>query len=114
MTPPGIPEFLTRTRVVRWGAVPLTGRAWSGRAPITGMQVSTDGGRSWSDADVEPSPGPYAWQAWRANWRADTPGVYELRCRARDASGAVQPAEPVWTAEGMGNNVAQRVHVQVV
>ncbi|HEY7294925.1 MAG TPA: sulfite oxidase, partial [Dehalococcoidia bacterium] len=46
-------------------------------------------------------------------WDASTPGVFELLCRATDASGAVQPVEQVWTARGMGNNMAQRVRVRV-
>ena len=32
MVPPGIPDFLTRTRLLDAGQVTLTGRAWAGRA----------------------------------------------------------------------------------
>jgi hypothetical protein len=45
-------------------------------------------------------------------WVAD-PGEHELICRATDASGAVQPLEPVWNYQGMGNNVVQRIKVTV-
>src|SRR5918992_2516928 len=44
MIPPGIPEFLTRARVLRAGEHVLEGRAWSGEAPVAGVEVSTDGG----------------------------------------------------------------------
>jgi sulfane dehydrogenase subunit SoxC len=113
MVPPGIPDFLTRMRVVARGPVQLSGRAWSGRPPITRVEVSTDGGRSWTTAELDPADDPHAWQAWRYRWDAATPGVRELLCRARDGSGAVQPVEQVWTARGMGNNMAQRVRVKV-
>src|SRR5262249_20725684 len=42
MVPPGIPEFFTRSRTVRFGDVPLLGRAWSGHAPIKGVDISDD------------------------------------------------------------------------
>jgi sulfane dehydrogenase subunit SoxC len=113
MVPPGIPDFLTRMRIVDRGAVALTGRAWSGRAAITRVEVSTDGGATWTAAELEPPAHPHAWQGWRHVWEVTTPGIYELLCRATDASGAVQPIEQAWTARGMGNNMAQRERVQV-
>jgi Mo-co oxidoreductase dimerisation domain len=33
--------------------------------------------------------------------------------RASDARGAIQPTQPAWNRQGMGNNVAQRVEVLV-
>jgi len=45
---------------------------------------------------------------------AHTPGEYDLRCRATDATGAVQPVEQHWTARGIGNTMAQRVRGHVV
>ena len=113
MIPPGIPDFMTRMRVVDRGAVMLAGRAWSGRLAIMRVEVSTDGGATWAAAELEPPAHPHAWQGWRYVWQADTPGSYELLCRATDAGGAVQPVEQAWTARGMGNNMAQRVRVQV-
>ena len=113
MVPPGIPDFMTRTRVCRAGAVPLEGRAWSGRSMIVRVEVSADSGASWWDAVVDPPPGPHAWQRWSATWKA-VPGQDELRCRATDANGATQPVEQAWTARGMGNNQAHRVPVMVL
>jgi hypothetical protein len=115
MVPPGIPDFLTRMRVVESGLVELTGRAWSGRTAVAKVEVSTNGGKSWALADLDPASNahPYAWQAWRLNWDAQTAGNFELVCRATDATGAVQPVNQYWTARGMGNNMAQRVGVQV-
>ena len=113
LAPPGIPDFLTRMRIVERGPVQLSGQAWSGRSPITRVEVSTDGGASWAPAGLRSAEHPHAWQAWHFTWDAATPGVYELLCRATDATGAVQPVEQAWTARGMGNNMAQRVRVRV-
>jgi DMSO/TMAO reductase YedYZ molybdopterin-dependent catalytic subunit len=113
MVPPGIPEFQTRARVVPAGPHELVGRAWSGQALISGVDVSTDGGETWADAALgEDSLGQWAWRRWRFVWDA-TPGEYELCCRARDAAGNVQPLEPPWNLGGYANNAVQRVAVTV-
>jgi hypothetical protein len=113
MIPPGVPDFLSRTRVVPRGAVTLQGRAWSGGSAITGVEVSVDGGATWSPAELERPASRYAWQAWSYVWGASTPGTHELCCRARDAAGNVQPVDQHWTARGMGNNMVHRVPVVV-
>ncbi len=112
MAPPGIPDFLTRTRVVDAGGVMLEGRAWSGRQRITRVEVSTDAGLTWAEAELDVVASAHAWQGWRFAWQA-VPGRYELCCRATDAAGAQQPTQQFWTARGMGNNMAQRVSVIV-
>jgi len=112
MVPPGIPEFLTRARVVETGACELVGRAWSGGAEISAVGVSTDGGATWASAELGESLGPWAWRSWRFVWDA-APGEYELCCRARDAAGGEQPLEPSWNLGGYVNNAVQRVPVTV-
>ena len=112
MVPPGVPDAGTRARIVTPGEQQLVGRAWSGRGPVTAVEVSADGGDTWWAADIAPPPGPFAWQAWRTTWRA-TPGTHELVCRAGDASGALQPLAGRWNLGGYANNTVQRVPVTV-
>jgi DMSO/TMAO reductase YedYZ molybdopterin-dependent catalytic subunit len=113
MVPPGIPEFLTRARVVSAGECIVEGRAWSGQAEVAGVEVSTDGGRTWEDAELEPdSLGRWAWRGWRFVWEA-SPGEHELCCRARDTAGNVQPLDSPWNVGGYANNAVQRVAVTV-
>jgi sulfane dehydrogenase subunit SoxC len=112
LVPPGLPEFESRQRFCRAGRVPLTGRAWSGLAPVARVEVSTDGGASWQDAELEPQPSPWAWAGWRYRWEA-TPGVHELCSRATDAAGNTQPLQPPWNTGGYANNAVQRVPVTV-
>jgi sulfane dehydrogenase subunit SoxC len=113
MVPPGIPDFMTRERVVRPGTHVLRGRAWSGRGAISRVEVSVDGGRSWADADVAPASSPHAWASWSFDWDAQAVGEHELCCRATDETGASQPLEPDWNVQGMENNAVQRVRVLV-
>jgi sulfane dehydrogenase subunit SoxC len=113
MAPPGFPDFMTRTRVVDTGEHVLQGRAWSGQAPVEGVQVSTDGGVTWQDAQLGPEAGRWAWRPWTFRWQADTPGTFELSCRARDAAGNEQPVQQPWNKQGMANNLVQRLKVVV-
>lgn len=112
MTPPGIPDFLTRTRLVEAGVVTLTGRAWAGRLGVSRVEVSTDGGSTWSDADLEESTHPFAWQPWSYEWNT-APGSHTLCARATDSEGNAQPVSQPWNYQGMGNNMMQRVEVVV-
>jgi DMSO/TMAO reductase YedYZ molybdopterin-dependent catalytic subunit len=113
MVPPGVPDFYSRSRVVDAGTVRLEGRAWSGRAPIVRVEVSSDGCSSWSDADVTRElEGPWAWCGWAFDWDA-SPGERELCCRATDETGETQPLEPEWNLGGYENNAVQRVPVLV-
>jgi DMSO/TMAO reductase YedYZ molybdopterin-dependent catalytic subunit len=111
LIPPGFPDFMSRTRVVRPGVVALEGRAWSGRAPVTGVEVSTDEGRSWYAADLDGGGDHrWAWRPWRFAWTA-TPGPHVLSARATDAEGHTQPLDQPWNRGGFANNLVQRVPV---
>ena len=112
LVPPGIPEFLSRSRLVEAGAVVLEGRAWSGWAPIERVEVSADGGETWRDARLDEPLSDFAWRGWTLEWPAE-PGEYELCCRATDAVGNTQPFEPEWNYDGVCNNAVQRVPVTV-
>jgi DMSO/TMAO reductase YedYZ molybdopterin-dependent catalytic subunit len=112
MAPPGIPLFLPRTRHLAPGPIRLEGRAWSGTGPVTRVEVSTDAGATWADAQLAPEGPSHAWRGWTFGWGA-TPGTYELCSRATDVTGATQPTEPVWNVGGYTNNAVQRVPVVV-
>ncbi len=114
MVPPGIPDFYTRQRVLPIGPCRLQGRAWSGWGPITGVDVSTDGGSTWVQADVDPPElGQWAWQSWMHEWKPSSAGEHILCCRARDAAGHDQADAPAWNVGGYVNPAPQRVHVTV-
>jgi DMSO/TMAO reductase YedYZ molybdopterin-dependent catalytic subunit len=114
MIPPGFPDFMSRTRVVRPGPVRLEGRAWSGAAPLDTVDVSTDDGHTWHPAELDPAAGHrWAWRHWSADWTA-TPGSHVLTARASDTGGGAQPLHQPWNRGGFGNNLVQRVEVLCV
>jgi DMSO/TMAO reductase YedYZ molybdopterin-dependent catalytic subunit len=86
LIPPGFPDFMSRRRVVRSGNVLIEGRAWSGWAEVTAVQISIDGGDTWESADLDPRLDSYGWARWSWTWKAE-PGSYQLSARATDASG---------------------------
>jgi DMSO/TMAO reductase YedYZ molybdopterin-dependent catalytic subunit len=113
MAPPGVPEFLTRQRMVEAGPCLLEGRAWSGFGGIEAVEVSTDGGGTWNPAELDHDvDSAWAWSAWRFEWEA-VAGEHELCCRATDEAGHVQPLEPEWNLGGYANNAVQCVPVTV-
>ena len=100
MVPPGVPDFMTRTRHVEPGPTTLTGRAWSGYGSIDRVEVSTDGGATFDAAVLDPALGPNAWRGWSFDWNA-TPGEYLLSSRATDSRGQHPAARPALEPEGL-------------
>ena len=113
LMPPGDPDFMSRDRVMRPGAVRLRGRAWSGWAPVERVEVSTDGGTTWSEAELTPHEHRWAWREFSLLWQA-VPGEHLLRVRAHDASGRIQATEPAWSRGGFANTADQPIKVYVL
>jgi len=112
LEPPGIPDFMSRVRFVAPGPCVLCGRAWSGWARVSRVEVSTDGGQTWQEAALGEAPSPYAWRPWSFTWDA-APGTYDLCARATDATGHMQPMQAPWNVGGYANNAVQHVAVVV-
>lgn len=74
------------------GIIDVLGVAWAGEDEVETVEVSTDGGETFSEATFAgPHPGPTAWRLFRFEWDA-SPGKHTLVSRATDAEGRTQPA----------------------
>lgn len=74
----------------------VRGAAWSSDADVAAVEISSDGGATWSSAELLGEPIPNAWRFWRFNWRTPAaPGTYRLIARATDAAGRTQPASRI-------------------
>lgn len=71
----------------------ISGLAWSGRGRITRVEVSTDGGVTWADAQLQEPVLPVALTRFRFPWTWDGQSA-RLQSRATDDSGYVQPTIP--------------------
>ncbi|HEY3189350.1 MAG TPA: molybdopterin-dependent oxidoreductase [Solirubrobacteraceae bacterium] len=72
----------------------IAGVAWAGIRGIAAVEASTDGGRTWSHAVLQPPRSPWAWTQWAWRWTPRRPGRYELACRATDGTGRGQDSAP--------------------
>jgi sulfane dehydrogenase subunit SoxC len=87
----------------RAGFYEISGIAWSGAGRVRRVEVSTDGGASWSDAVLHGEERPKALVRFRLPWEwRGQPTV--LQSRATDEKGNVQPARKVWQARYAPDN----------
>lgn len=97
----------------------LAGIAWSGEERVKRVEISTDGGESWDDAEfIGPDLGSHAPTKFRYVREPD-PGEHTLCSRTTDEAGRTQPAtvsaperglrgiendQYPWNEKGYGNN----------
>jgi sulfane dehydrogenase subunit SoxC len=86
VTSPAYPERLSGP-----GWWPIRGLAWTGRGRITRVDVSTDGGRSWAEADLIGPILPKAHTRFESMWKWDGRRA-TIMSRAQDETGNVQPS----------------------
>ncbi len=96
------------------GDVVVQGVAWTGEGRIVSVEVSADGGRTWSKARLTGDEVPYAWRSWEHAWRPARSGSHVLLCRATDDRGHTQPERSPWNPSGFLWNGWDRVTVEVV
>lgn len=94
------------------GPLTIAGYAWSGHGAIARIEVSTDGGVSWTNAALE-QRGRRSWARFSAPWDA-SPGRYTLMARATDERGLRQPVNATWNGKGYGQNGIQQITVSVL
>jgi len=97
---------------VELGELPIRGVAWSGAAPIARVEVRIGGG-SWQAARLVGERKRHSWQGWELIARLEQPGSTVISARATDRASRTQPDSPEWNRLGYGNNVIQKVRVDV-
>jgi len=93
-------------------AYEIEGLAMDGGKGIRRVEVSSDGGSSWSDARLERELGQYAWRRWKLTWTPAAPGIARLMARATNAAGQTQTTSQ-WNRSGYQRNVVEHVDVVV-
>ncbi|MBX9627268.1 MAG: sulfite oxidase [Gemmataceae bacterium] len=67
------------------------GKAWAGEAGVHKVEVSTDGGKTWAEADLDRKAEPFCWRDWTYTRRRPAGGAVELLARCTDDRGRAQP-----------------------
>jgi DMSO/TMAO reductase YedYZ molybdopterin-dependent catalytic subunit len=95
--------------------VTLKGVAWSGdKGPITQVDVSIDGGRTWKASELGVDKSQFGWRQWTYSFRPDRENYYNVMARATDSTGDKQPFSQEWNPSGYGWNVVPRIGINVL
>jgi DMSO/TMAO reductase YedYZ molybdopterin-dependent catalytic subunit len=74
------------------GRIEVAGHAYAGTRGVESVEVSTDGGETWTTAELsEPLPGTDVWRQWVHRYEASA--SHEVIVRATDGTGTLQPRE---------------------
>jgi len=93
---------------VKPGKVTVGGLAWDGGYGIRSVEVSTDGGKTWSGAKLGDDLGRYAFRPWSFELNAK-PGKNTVMANATNAIGQTQVGALIWNPAGYHNNVMQTI-----
>ena len=90
--------------------VVVKGIAFDGGAGIKSVGLSADGGATWSDAELGEDLGRYAFRPWQSRVTL-VPGSHDLKVRATNQGGQIQPMTASWNPAGYMRNVVETVSV---
>ena len=89
----------------------LKGIAFDGGKGIKTVAVSTDGGKTWADAELGKDLGKYSFREWHMLIKLPA-GSRELKVRATNNGGETQPMDARWNPAGYMRNVVETVRVK--
>jgi DMSO/TMAO reductase YedYZ molybdopterin-dependent catalytic subunit len=72
------------------GTTPIAGVAFAGDRGISKVEVSVDGGNTWSEAVLRPPRSSYSWVLWAYEWKPTAAGKTKIVVRATDGKGQLQ------------------------
>jgi len=68
----------------------IAGIAFAGDRGISKIEVSTDGGVTWEQAEIKAALSPFTWVLWNKRWTPQQTGKHRLIVRATDGRGNLQ------------------------
>ena len=91
--------------------VEIIGVAFDGGSGIKAVEVSTDGGTTWSPAKLGRDLGNFAFRKFTYAWTPSNAGAYKLMSRATANDGSQQGTTPIWNRSGYMRNVIESTFV---
>ena len=95
------------------GRLFVRGSAWAGESGIDRVDLSLDGGKTWTSARLALRGDKYAWRRFTFEAPLDTPGELVIVARATDDKGNTQPQASTWNPLGYFWNAMPRVGIVV-
>ena len=100
---------------VKAGAqVTISGIAWDGGYGIRAVEISSNGGKSWTEATLGEDFGKYAFRPWSYRFSPKAPGKHVLMARATNRIGQTQTTELILNPAGYHHNVVQSLTLVAV
>jgi DMSO/TMAO reductase YedYZ molybdopterin-dependent catalytic subunit len=93
---------------VKAGKVTVSGLAWDGGYGIRAVDISTDGGKTWSSAQLGEDLGRFAFRPWSFELSAKR-GKNTVMANAINSIGQTQTATLIFNPAGYHNNVMQNI-----
>ena len=93
-------------------ATEVKGIAWDAGYGIATVELSSDGGKSWSAATLGYDAGKFSFRQWSFGFTPAKAGSYALMVRAANKIGQTQATELILNPAGYNHNVTHRVTIQ--
>ncbi len=91
-------------------ATELRGIALGGATGVKAVETSTDGGTTWSPAELGRDEGKYSFRRWQTKLDLKS-GDTAVMVRCTNTDGLVQPATPNWNPSGFMRNSIEITHL---
>ena len=89
----------------------VRGIAFGGDCGVAKVDISSDGGKSWSPARLGKDEGKYGFRRWETRITLPSACRYALMVRCTNTSAEVQPDTPNWNPAGFMRNVIESLDV---
>jgi DMSO/TMAO reductase YedYZ molybdopterin-dependent catalytic subunit len=89
----------------------VRGIAFGGDGAVAKVDLSIDGGSTWTSTRLGKDEGKYGFRQWETQLTLPSAGRYTLKVRCTNSKGEVQPDHPNWNPAGFMRNVIETVDV---
>jgi hypothetical protein len=89
------------------------GIAFGGDTGVAHVDFSSNGGKTWQQAQLGKDEGKYSFRQWQIRFTAPERGSTVLMVRCTSSSGETQPNIPNWNPSGFMRNVIEQTPVVV-
>ena len=97
----------------RQGPIEIKGLAWDGGHGVASVEISTDGGLTWSEARLGEDLGRFSFRPFAFTAQAGKSGRLAIMSRATNGVGQTQVAKALHNPAGYHHNVFFHVEVDV-
>jgi DMSO/TMAO reductase YedYZ molybdopterin-dependent catalytic subunit len=112
MVPRSFITNIKRGERLRTGTPTLArGIAFGGDAGVSRVEFSSDGGKSWQEAQLGTDEGKYGFRQWQIRFSPPAAGEHVLMVRCTSSSDETQPDAPNWNPAGFMRNVIEQTAV---